>query len=166
MSASSGLRRGREQRRGRHDLARLAVAALDHFELEPGLLHLRAGGVAPTPSIVVTARSRDRADRQHAGAHRLAVEMHGAGAALRDAAAELGAGHAEHVAQHPEQRHVRRRVERFLFAIDRQRCGHKALSNLDGRVQRTRHEASQISRWGELGSENIFRNADLHCRRH
>ena len=32
--------------------------------------------------------------------------MHGAGAALRDAAAELGALQVEHVAQHPQQRHL------------------------------------------------------------
>src|ERR1700722_19253030 len=31
-----------EQRRRRHDLARLAIAALDHFEIEPRLLHPRA----------------------------------------------------------------------------------------------------------------------------
>ena len=38
-----GIGRGCEQRRRRHDLARLAIAALDHFEVEPGLLHLGAG---------------------------------------------------------------------------------------------------------------------------
>ena len=35
-----------------------------------------------------------------------AVDMHRAGAAQRHAAAELRAGHAEHVAQHPQQRRV------------------------------------------------------------
>src|ERR1700738_3906400 len=35
--------RGCEQGRGRHDLAGLAIAALDHFEIEPRLLHLGAG---------------------------------------------------------------------------------------------------------------------------
>src|ERR1700716_3430103 len=35
--------RGGEQGRGRHDLAGLAVAALDHFEIQPRLLHLGAG---------------------------------------------------------------------------------------------------------------------------
>ena len=35
-------RRG-EQRRGRHDLAGLAIAALNDFEIEPGLLHFGAG---------------------------------------------------------------------------------------------------------------------------
>src|SRR2546421_5173959 len=33
------LRRGREQRHGRHDLARLAIAALHDLEVEPRLLH-------------------------------------------------------------------------------------------------------------------------------
>src|SRR5258705_7837851 len=36
--------RRREQGRGRHDLARLAIAALDHFKVEPGFLHLGASG--------------------------------------------------------------------------------------------------------------------------
>jgi hypothetical protein len=44
--------------------------------------------------------------------------MHGTSAALGDAAAEFGAGHAEHVAQHPEQRHVVRRAERLVFAVN------------------------------------------------
>ena len=35
-----------------------------------------------------------------------AVDVDGAGAAQRHAAAELGAGHAQHVAQHPEERRV------------------------------------------------------------
>src|SRR6266849_3379519 len=34
----SRLRRAGEQRRGRHDLAGLAIAALHHLEVEPGLL--------------------------------------------------------------------------------------------------------------------------------
>jgi len=44
----------------------------------------------------------DAVDRRLAGADRLAVDMHGAGAAQRLAAAELGPGHTEHVAQHPQ----------------------------------------------------------------
>jgi hypothetical protein len=54
---------------------------------------------------------RDAAVREIAqpglpGAHRLAVHMHRAGAALGDAAAVLRAGQAEVVAQRPEQGHV------------------------------------------------------------
>ena len=44
--------------------------------------------------------------RPHTRAHRLAVDQHGASAALRHAATELGAGQGEHVAQHPEGRHA------------------------------------------------------------
>ena len=40
MSASVGLGFCREQRRGGHDHAGLAVAALRHLVLDPGLLHL------------------------------------------------------------------------------------------------------------------------------
>ena len=38
-----------------------------------------------------------------AGTRRYSVDMHGAGAAKCNAAAEFGAGHTEHVAQHPEE---------------------------------------------------------------
>jgi hypothetical protein len=60
----------------------------------------------PTASIVVMARAPTALIGQNAGAHRLAVEMHGACAALRNAAAELGAGHPQNVTQHPQERHV------------------------------------------------------------
>src|SRR5712691_10232653 len=70
-----GMRRFREQRRGRHDLPRLAVAALRHVFLDPG-------------------------------------------AALGDAAAELGAGEPERVTQHPEERRVGGDVDRFALTVD------------------------------------------------
>ncbi len=68
--------------------------------------------LVPSPSSVVTA-AFDRLDRQHAGAHRLAVDMDGAGAALREAAAELRSFEREIVAQHVEQR----RDDTLLFAL-------------------------------------------------
>ena len=43
MSASVGCGLLGEQRRGGHDLARLAIAALRHLAVEPGLLDLGAG---------------------------------------------------------------------------------------------------------------------------
>ena len=46
-------------------------------------------------------------DRRHARAHRLAVDQHRAGAALREPAAELRAVQLEVVAQDVEQRGVR-----------------------------------------------------------
>ena len=51
------MRVAREQRRGRHDLARLAVAALRHLAVEPGLLDPGARRVAPIASMVVTSES-------------------------------------------------------------------------------------------------------------
>ena len=54
MSASVGSRFAREQRRRRHDLAGLAVAALRHVELLPRALH-RVRAVGERPSIVVTS---------------------------------------------------------------------------------------------------------------
>ena len=91
----------------RHDLARLAVAALRHVERDPGGLHRIRDLVGFAPSIVVTsAPSSVDIGVTHERA-RLAVEVHGAGAALGDAAAELGAGQSPHVAQVPEQRHRR-----------------------------------------------------------
>jgi len=60
------------------------------------------------------------AHRHHAGSPRDAVQVHGAGATERDAATELGAVHAEQIAQDPEQGHVRRRVDLVRLAIDSQ----------------------------------------------
>src|SRR5437868_5602356 len=81
------------------------------LEVEPGLLHLLAArrradgldGGDPVP---------DRgAHRRHARSPRDTVQMHRAGPAERDAAAELRPVHAEQVAQDPQKRHVRRRVD-------------------------------------------------------
>src|ERR1700760_3120621 len=81
-------RRGsfREQRRGLHDLAALAVAALRDADIAPGDLHRMLAG---------RMEAFDRGDglavdvghRNAAGADGVAVEMHGAGAAERPAAA-------------------------------------------------------------------------------
>jgi hypothetical protein len=86
------VRRAGEQCRGGHDLAGLAVTALDHFQIQPRFLHLGASG-----RLTDALDGRDRpathgAHRQHAGAHGLAIQMHGAGTALRYAAAEFRAG--------------------------------------------------------------------------
>jgi hypothetical protein len=49
--------------------------------------------------------------------------MHRARAALRDAAAELGAGQAEQVAQYPKQRHIGGRVDAAGLTVDVE-CDH------------------------------------------
>src|SRR2546421_3225054 len=112
-----GMRILREQRRGSHDLPRLAVAALRHVFLDPRALH----GVR---AVLGQAFDRshpfagDGGHGQHAGARRDAVQVDGAGAALGDAAAELGAGEPERVAQHPEERRVGGDVDRFALTVD------------------------------------------------
>jgi len=50
--------------------------------------------------------------------------MNRAGAAERHAAAEFGAGHAEHVAQDPEQRGVAVDINRPIDAVDLDRDCH------------------------------------------
>src|ERR1700733_9768262 len=105
------IERGCEQGCRRHDLARLAIAALDHFQIEPGLLHLCAGRRGADTFDGGDDAVAHRADGQHTRAHRLTIDMHCAGAAQGNAAAELRSGHSKQIAEHPEQRHVRRSVE-------------------------------------------------------
>ena len=68
----------------------------------------------------------DAVDRGDAGPRRRAVDMHGASAARRLAATELTPGHAEHVAQHPQQRGVD--IDLMGCAVDLQRESHGCLS--------------------------------------
>ena len=68
--------------------------------------------------MVTTSEPFDGRDRRDAGAARHAVEMHGAGAALRDAAAIFGAGQLLGLADDPEQRRVGVAVEAALLAIE------------------------------------------------
>jgi hypothetical protein len=48
--------------------------------------------------------------------------MHGARATLRDAAPELCAGQSEVIAQHPEQRRLRRGGNLAVYAVDVYHC--------------------------------------------
>ena len=57
-------------------------------------------------------------DGAHAAARRHAVDVHRAGAALRHAAAVLGAGQPELLAQHPEQGRVGFGLELAYLAVD------------------------------------------------
>src|ERR1700730_9816692 len=94
------FRDSREERRGGHDLPRLAIAALRHVDLLPcDLQRMRPAG----------RQSFNRGDRRadRGGDHRLtrpygpATEMDGAGTALTDAAPELGAAQIEHITERP-----------------------------------------------------------------
>src|SRR5262249_14332170 len=62
--------------------------------------------------------ARGAADRRDARAHGVAVEVHGARTAQRLAAAVLGAGEAEQVAQHPQERHGLVGVDLAQDAVD------------------------------------------------
>ena len=69
--------------------------------------------------MVTILRVPDLGDRQQAGTRGVAIDQHGAGAALAQPAAELGAGETEVVAQHVEQRFVGiADIDRSLSAID------------------------------------------------
>src|SRR5262249_9542248 len=106
--------------RGRHDLARLAVAALHDFDIEPSLLDLgstfgladRFNGCDLLADHVGHGRDA-RSDRT-------TVEMHCTCPAQRDPATELRSRQADNVAQHPQERHVVRNVELLLLTVDRQ----------------------------------------------
>ena len=101
-----------EQRRGRHDLARLAVAALRHVDRRPRLLHrMRAVGRQALDGDDLVGRLHV-ADTDRARALHLAVDVHRAGAALRDAAAVLGAGQADLLADDPQAAACRPRPAR------------------------------------------------------
>ena len=63
-------------------------------------------------------------DDESIGAAGYAADVHGAGAALPKATAELRAAQVEDVAQDPEQRHVGWHVDSDRFAVDVQHVSH------------------------------------------
>src|SRR5881394_2347595 len=125
------LRDLREQRERVHDHPGLAVAALRRVELLPRELDR---------VIAVARHALDRLDRladregggEAARADRLTVDVHRARAALRDPAAELRAREPEVVADHPEQRRLRVRVDSVRCAVDRELERHDSPSGVDG----------------------------------
>src|SRR6266850_4310663 len=66
-----------------------------------------------------------------AGARGFAVDMHGASAAERHAAAKFRSGHVQRVAKHPEQRHVRADVDGLYFTVESESNGHRILPPAD-----------------------------------
>src|SRR5437879_5673856 len=113
----AGLWCARQQSCRSHDLARLAVAALNHLGLKPRLLDFfsdrrLADGFDRRDRFVA-----NRAHRKHARANRLPVEMNSARTALCNAATELRPGQAYDVAQHPQERHVRGNVRGMRLAV-------------------------------------------------
>src|ERR1051325_10746716 len=96
-----GLGLALEQLRDRHDHAALAVAALRHVVIDPGLLHLVQHAILGEAFDGGDLLARRGARRERAGADRLAVDMDRAGAALGDATAVLRASQADVFADRP-----------------------------------------------------------------
>src|SRR3954447_5538036 len=117
-----------QQRRGRHDLSGLAIAALHDFVLEPGLLNLCAGVRLADRFDRRNLRTADAVDRGDAGPCGDAVDVHGAGATQRGAATELGAGHAEHVSKNPKQWRVAIDIGAVCGSVDFDVEGHAEIS--------------------------------------
>ena len=92
---------GPKQRDGRHDLAALTVAALHNVMLHPGVLDRASDPVFADCFDSRELAAGDGRNRRHAGAALLAVDVHRASPTDRYAAAELRAGEAERIAQHP-----------------------------------------------------------------
>src|SRR5438093_5945599 len=107
-----------QQRDRRHDLPRRAVAALQAVVLHEGGLHgmERAVGRQPLDRDDLGARLH-RGQRQ-ASLDAPAVAQDGAGAALPQLAALLGAGEVQVVAERVEQRRPRVERQRTLRAVD------------------------------------------------
>ena len=106
-----------EQGFGGHDHAVDAVAALHGLLVDEGLLdlvHLLGVAQAFERGHGFVLRCADGSD---AGADRVAVHDHGAGAALGQAAAEFGTVELQIVAQCIEQRHVRLGVDDLRLAV-------------------------------------------------
>src|SRR6266404_1117579 len=87
-----------------HDHSRLAVAALRHVVLEPRLLDPVERAFLRQAFDRHDALAFDLRHRRRARADRLAVDVHGARAALRDAAAVFRSGQSDLLTQHPKER--------------------------------------------------------------
>ena len=98
-----GFGGGAEQACCGHDHAWLTIATLGHIKLGPGLLNGVGAIVGQAFDSDNLLLRTNRADRVDAGADRLAVDVHRAGAALGNAATVLSAGEFKFVPQNPQQ---------------------------------------------------------------
>jgi hypothetical protein len=99
-----------EQGRRRHELTRLAVAALDDFQVQPGLLYFHAVGRHAETLDGGDRPCTNGTYRQQAGADRLTGQVDGTSAALCDTAPEFGARQTQDIAQYPQERHIGEQV--------------------------------------------------------
>ena len=109
---------------GRHEHARRADAALGAAVLQECLLE-RVQATGRREALDRQDRlALDLRQRHQAAVDDLTVDQHRAGAALALAAALLGAGQTEVLAQRVEQAAHARGVERDVLAVDREAVGH------------------------------------------
>src|SRR5213594_868293 len=107
-----------EERGGRHQHARDAEAALRHAVTHERVLHGRERPAARQP-LDGGHGAPSRLHREHEAArHELAIQMHGARAAVAGAATLLGSGEAEVLAERVEQRDVRLHERLDGLAVD------------------------------------------------
>src|SRR5262249_27753371 len=131
-----------QKRGGGHDLPRLAVAALNDIEPVPRILHRFGHAVRLTGGQSLDGSdllAGYRGDWRDARASRLPVKMHRTCAAQCHAAAELGTGEIEIVAQYPQQRRVRCCIDGNGLTVDVQ--GEHGTSGRMGVEAKCRNEA-------------------------
>lgn len=120
-----GLGVGGEEGDGRHDLTGLAVTALRHVFIDPGLLNgvasVVGSGYAFDGGDGLVGDVGDGGDARPDG---FAVEVDGAGAAETHAATEFGAGKFGAFANHPQQGHRGIDVERLGLVVESKIDGH------------------------------------------
>src|SRR4029077_11618247 len=149
----------RRQQRGRgNHLTGLAVPALRDVKADPGVLDLLARRGLSDRFDRRDALALGDLHRGHTRADRLAVEVHGTGAASGDAAAELGAGEADHIAQYPEQRHIVRYVLGVRGTVDAH-SGHPTLSRVGEGSSLAKLPQAPASR-GQRGAYIIMQSHD------
>src|SRR5262245_27868364 len=98
--------------------------------VDPGLLHLVQRSPRSEPLDRDDLLAFRGAHRQRARTHRLSVDVHGAGPALGDAAAVLGAGQADILPDRPQKWRVRVYINVMGLSVDGQACHVVLLSAL------------------------------------
>src|SRR6202050_3314575 len=111
-----------EQGRDRHDHAALAIAALRNVVIDPGLLNLVQDAVDGETLNGGDLLADGFTDRYSAGAHRNAVDMDRARAALCNTATVFGAGQADIFPDCPKKWRIVFDVNVDCFAVDSEVC--------------------------------------------
>jgi len=113
-----------EQSRSGHHLPRLAIAALGDIELRPCELD-GMGALGGKALDGGDLRAISGSHRRLARAHGPSAEVHGAGAALADAATIFRATKIQNIPKYPEKRHIFGNVDGGRFSVDSEFVGHR-----------------------------------------